>query len=123
MSNYNSIVYDSATGRIVGGFVSPEPQDVSHYGPTIRTLRVENPDLYPDTHYVLGEKLTPRSASPVTLSGTTLRNVPIPAKVYINGTGYDTSDSTVELDLVQVGTYKIRVEAFPYLEVAFTVTV
>lgn len=76
----------------------------------------------PHTQMVVDGALQNRPANPVTLSGTTLSNVPIPATVIINGTPYPTNEATVELGLT-MGNYTVRVEAFPYLDKQFTVTV
>ncbi|NSX14947.1 hypothetical protein HTY52_12765 [Cupriavidus taiwanensis] len=72
--------------------------------------------------YVKDGEVTPRPAMPVTLTGQTLSNVPVPAVVVIDGTRYDCTEDHVELDLPYQKTYAITVEAFPYLDAKFTLT-
>ncbi|MBB3010624.1 hypothetical protein [Cupriavidus alkaliphilus] len=74
------------------------------------------------TDYVKDGEVTPRPASPVALAGQTLTNVPVPAVVVIDGTRYDCTEDHVELDLPYQKTYAITVEAFPYLDANFTLT-
>lgn len=74
------------------------------------------------TDYVKDGEVTPRPASPVTLQGQTLSNVPVPAVVVIDGTRYQCTEDHVELDLPYQKTYAITVEAFPYLDAHFTLT-
>lgn len=76
----------------------------------------------PDTQMVVNGVVQDRPANPTTLNGAVLSNVPVPAVVVINGASYSTNESTVELGLT-MGTYAVKVEAFPYLDKQFTVTV
>jgi hypothetical protein len=66
--------------------------------------------------------VVPRPVNPTTLSGTTLSNVPVPARIRINSTYYDTNEATAELGLPALSTYTVTVMAFPYLDKTFTVT-
>lgn len=75
-----------------------------------------------DTQMVVNGGVQDRPANPTTLNGAVLSNVPVPAVVVINGASYSTNEATVELGLT-MGTYAVKVEAFPYLDKQFTVTV
>jgi len=75
------------------------------------------------THYVQNDQAIPRPDQATTLNGLTLENLPIPAKVIIDGAEYDTDAAEVELDFPLPGTYSLRVESFPYLDWTGEVTV
>lgn len=66
------------------------------------------------THYIFNGQPTERPASPVTIDGRTLFNVPPGSTLWIDGEQYD-AEGDVELDFVMPGTYKLRVVCFPYL--------
>ena len=74
------------------------------------------------THYILGGEVTERPASPVTRTGLTLLDVPEGSKLWINGVSYDAA-GTVELEFPLPGTYRLRVECFPFLDWNDEVTV
>lgn len=84
--------------------------------------------LSPDEHYIADLETTPtltaRPASPITLDGTTLLNVPAGAIVNIDGTEevVETAED-VELVFPLSGTYEVRVKHFPYLDFVAEVTV
>jgi hypothetical protein len=58
-----------------------------------------------------------------TVSPLTMSRLPAPCTIYIDGTPYECNESSVELDLPMPGTYRIRIEAFPYLNKEFTVEI
>lgn len=64
-------------------------------------------------HYVHNGQLTERPASPVTLSDLTLQSVPTGSTLTINGERYD-AEGDVELEFPLSGTYRLRVECWPY---------
>lgn len=74
-------------------------------------------DVYYDIAAGTAQKTLP---SPVVLTGMQLTNVPIPAKLTINDTTYDTNDAVVDLEFTYSGTYKLKVTAFPYEDANFT---
>jgi hypothetical protein len=74
-----------------------------------------------ETHYVLDGVATERPANPATLDGLTLNNLPVPCKIVINSTYYDCTDDTAELEFDYAGTYKVIIEAFPYLNAEFEI--
>lgn len=79
------------------------------------------------TYYVDLSGLDPvavaRPEQAVTLTGQTLSNLSNPCTLYIDGTAYPVNDTLVELDFTLPGTYRLRVEAFPYLDWLGEVTV
>ena len=87
----------------------------------------EMDDLYPDfgrvngtftfpTHYILDGEPTERPPSPVTLTDLTLHNLPTGGVLFIDGTRYEITDETVELEFPLPGTFALRVECFPFLD-------
>lgn len=66
------------------------------------------------THYILNSQPTERPASPVTLSDLTLQGVPAESTLMINGERYEGVEGDVELEFPLSGTYRLRVECFPY---------
>lgn len=72
------------------------------------------------THYVKDGKAVKRPPNPTRLSGSNLESVPVPSKVLINDTEYDTDDDLVELDL-PAGKYTITVQSWPYLDAEFEI--
>lgn len=65
---------------------------------------------------------TERPTSPVSRTDLTLLDVPEGSKLYINGESYD-AEGTVELEFPLPGTFRLRVECFPYLAWTDEVTV
>ena len=115
----SSISFYDSTGRITGQ---------SDFPPSIEQMIKElTPDPWVDGAwfgkpvYVLSGEVTPRPVNPVTLSGFTLNNVPVPATVKINDTSYETNESQVELGFNLPGTYKVLVSAWPYLDKEFQI--
>ena len=77
-----------------------------------------------DEYYVSSGTVTARPASPITLDGTTLKDVPAGAIINIDGTEevVETAED-VELVFPLSGTYEVRVKHFPYLDFVAEVTV
>ncbi len=73
------------------------------------------------TTYVLGEKPTPRPAQRTSLDGLTLRDLPAPCAIIINGQEYQCVDTVAELDLAGAAMYHIRVRAWPHMDWECTV--
>jgi PEGA domain len=72
--------------------------------------------------YILNGQPTERPAAPVTLSGLTLQGVPAGSTLTINGERYD-AEGNVELEFPLPGTYRLRVECWPYKDWEGEVTV
>lgn len=71
--------------------------------------------------WVDGGELRPRPAQASRLDGMTLRDLPIPCEIVIDGTRYACADGIAELSFGQAGVHKVRVEAFPYQPAEFEV--
>ena len=117
----NVVHYEIATGRIETFRICLAEELPAYATPGFAFLEVERPPL--PTHYVANGAVVPRPANPTTIAGTILSNVPVPAVVSINGTPFATADASVDLGLTLMGTYKVVVKAFPYLDKTFTVVV
>lgn len=81
--------------------------------------------LSPDwkLHYILNGQPAERPASPVTLSDLTLQGVPAGSTLTINGERYENVEGEIELDFPLPGTYRLRVECWPYRDWEWEVTV
>lgn len=64
-----------------------------------------------------------RPTQTTALSGLTLSGLPVPCTLWIDHDSYAVDEATVELELPIAGTYRLRVEAWPYLDWEGSVTV
>ena len=78
-------------------------------------------EFYDTDHYVYSGAVMPRPYNPASLTGKVLTDLPVPSTIYVNGQPYDCLEPTVELEFDQPGTYRVRVECWPYLDKEFTV--
>lgn len=76
-----------------------------------------------DTHYVANGVVFEKATCPAYLDGMTLRNVPVPATLTIDGTTYEATEPTIELSFNLPGTYKLLIESIPHLTLTLEVTV
>ena len=87
--------------------------------------RTEHPwvdgDWYGKDVYVSNGGVHPRPANPARLDGMTLRELPTPGTIHIDGASYPYDEPTVELEFEHPGTYKVRVESWPHLDKEFEV--
>ena len=83
--------------------------------------RVNGTFTFP-THYILDGEVTERPASPVTRTDLTLLAVPEGSTLWINGESY-AAEGEVELEFPLPGTYRLRVECFPFLDLVDEVVV
>lgn len=67
-----------------------------------------------DKFYVLAGQPTERPSSPVTLSDLTLMDVPAGSTLWINAERYENVEGNIELEFPLPGTYRLRVECWPY---------
>ena len=72
-------------------------------------------------YYVLDGVVMPRLESPVVLDRGVLRGLPLPCLITINETEYPCDTETVELEFDQPGSYRVSVQAWPYLDKEFTI--
>ena len=106
----NITEYDQETGAL--GFVKTF-SDVETYWLNNSNSHVMGAFSSED-FYIVDSEAVARPASPVTIDGRTLFNVPPGSTLWIDGEQYD-AEGDVELDFVMPGTYKLRVVCFPYL--------
>lgn len=107
--------YDPSTGRIlsVTGFAGIEPEAIEDWKqPECGYVEAE---ADAERDHVVNGAVVPRPASPVTLDHLTLQNVPSGARVIIDGVSYD-AEGTVDLDFPLAGTYRVKVECWPFLD-------
>lgn len=75
------------------------------------------------THYVAGGQAAPRPPCPAVLDGRTLKGLPLPAVLHVNGNTYEVTEDTVELAFSTPGQYSLRLVCWPYLDGNFTVRI
>jgi hypothetical protein len=114
----NFTIHDDA-GRIIRTGYCPDGMETIQAKAGERMLP-DRADLH--AHYVAAGVVTDRPANPATLIGTTLLNLPNPCTVTINGRDYQCDDVTADLGFTHVGSYAVKVSAFPFLDAHFTVT-
>ena len=107
------VEYDLNNGEIANAYEFPDGEDAvvrrEGYG------YIEG-YAYQTTHYVLDGEVIQRPTSPVTLSDLTLLAVPAGSTLNINGESYENVEGDVELEFPLSGTYRLRVECFPFLD-------
>ena len=107
----NKTSYATDTGRILGHWVA----DLFIYeANATESLRFVDGHWETKTHYILNGQATERPTSPVTLSDLTLQSVPAGSALMINGERYENVEGDVELEFPLPGTYRLRVECWPY---------
>lgn len=94
------------------GWVVEEGEFTSDYyhDGTAPVLRPDNPSTLDKTN------IQSNSTDTATIS-----NIPSPADVFINGKRYEVTDGVLEFTTDTPGSYRIRVQSFPYLDKEFTV--
>ena len=102
--------YDEASGRLgfIKGFSDEETYDLNSDNPHVMG------SYSGEDYYVVDGDAVERPASPVTLSDLTLLGVPAGSTLTINGERYENVDGDVELEFPLQGTYRLRVECWPY---------
>jgi hypothetical protein len=75
------------------------------------------------THYILNGEPTERPTQSTTLDGRSLTGLPVPATLHIDGETYTVDNGEAELEFPLPGTYRLRVEAWPFKDWEGEVTV
>jgi hypothetical protein len=126
MKHYLS--FDTTTGRITNAFT------VAQAVPSVPGLvEVSEAQLAEvESGYIVDGTVTPRPTNPTTPSGLsvvadgtdlfTLSGLPNPSTVLVDGTPYEVTDGVFEVSFDLPGSYRVQVEAFPYLPVEYEVT-
>ena len=73
------------------------------------------------TEYYLDGEVLQRPPMDVTVNGTTISGIPIPAVVYINYREYEVTEDTLELSFDTLGEHKVLIRSFPYLDKEVTI--
>lgn len=110
-------VYDPQTGRILY-WTSTEQMDF--LGEQGVFVEGHHPA---ERLYMVDGQPTERPTQSTQLTGLTLADVPANATLHIDGQSYPLTDTTVDLDFPLPGTYRLRVECWPYLDWTGEVTV
>lgn len=114
------INYDDE-GRIFSYAFRTDPNDTP-VGPERNIVYVtERPD--PQLKYVAEGAVVDRPANPATLNGLVLSGVPVPSTLSINGTPYAITEDTVNLTFPNIGTYKLLLVCWPYLDTSWEINV
>lgn len=99
--------YDPSTGRIM----------CTHQGVGIKAsgqYPVVEGCGDPRTQYVCSGKLAPRPVMPVQYMNGCLFNVPAEADVVIDDNSYRADGTVIHLEFPYPGTYRVRIELWPY---------
>lgn len=107
----SAIIYKIDIGKIVGhaaGSLMPD-----HLMPGLAYLP-HDAQVPGQLYYILDGQPTERPSSPVTLSDLTLMDVPAGSTLWINGERYENVEGDIELEFPLPGTYRLRVECWPY---------
>lgn len=108
----NITEYDETRGEL--GFIKSFSDEETYELNTAGVAHVVGAYASAD-YYVVDGRAVERPASPVTIDGRTLSDVPAGSTLWIDGESYE-AEGDVELDFVMPGTYKLRVVCFPYLD-------
>ena len=112
--------YETETGLIHMAYSFPADED----GPIHRDGFSYVPGFYTNTdHYIHNGEPTERPTQSTTLNDCTLIGLPVPATLHIDGETYTVDDGEAELDFILPGTYRLRVEAWPFKDWEGEVTV
>lgn len=117
--NKDITIYDVKTGKIKG-FISGYYKNIEESIKVFNYTYIDG--IYSEhEYYVVGGKPVKRKENPSILTGLNLTKVPVPSKIYINNVEYESNEDKVELSFNHPGTYKIRIESWPYLDKEFTI--
>lgn len=108
--------YDPETGAILGSITGDSLSVTAN-----KTAHCVYGEYKSDTHYINNGVAKQRPNQSTVLQGSTLRNLPIPCQIYINGTMYECDDGVAELSFNQPTSYHIKVVSFPFLDWEVTI--
>lgn len=112
-----NIVYETATGRPLAAHLGQDLQATldNHCGAGHSVIEVQlaAPSDIKYGHVVDGQ-LQPRPTQSTQLTGLTLTDFPAGALLHVDDQPYPLTDTTVDLDFPLPGTYRLRVECWPY---------
>jgi hypothetical protein len=85
-------------------------------------FEVEHDGSHTDIFRSIAGLVTPKSANSAVLSGTTISNITLPARIAIEGVTHEVTDATVTLSFDFPGTYEVVVDPVSELQKTFMVT-
>ena len=121
-----NIVYETATGRPLAAHLGQDLQVTRAYQCMDGQSAIEAPLAAPsDIKYchVVDGQLQPRPTQSTQLTGLTLTDFPAGALLHVDDQAYPLTDTTVDLDFPLPGTYRLRVECWPYQDWECEVTI
>jgi len=112
--------YETETGQIFMAYSFPSGEDgiIRREGFSYVSGFYTNTD-----HYMLNGEPTERPTQSTTLDGRSLTGLPVPALLHIDGETYTVDNGEAELEFPLPGTYRLRVEAWPFKDWEGEVTV
>jgi hypothetical protein len=110
------VAYDPATGAIRFNGHCVQSQLVSQNFPGLATI--EGQGAY-DTHYVAAGLVHAREMMPGEIVGTTIRGLPTPCRLHVDGQEYNVDDGVAEFTFTYPGTYKVTAESVYHLTKTF----
>jgi len=124
--------YESPTGKILGVIYADTPESLSGWlieNPTIRLI----PGVFSTDQYYIAEftacprpiintDVSKNVLSADGIDSVVISSLPWPCTVTVDNISYSVQDSIFEFTTNLPGTYKVRVEAFPYLPKEWEVT-
>jgi hypothetical protein len=112
--------YETETGQIFMAYSFPSGEDgiIRREGFSYVSGFYTNTD-----HYMLNGQPTERPTQSTTRNGCTLIGLPVPATLHIDGETYTVDNGEAELEFPLPGTYRLRVEAWPFKDWEGEVTV
>ncbi|MFW6855396.1 hypothetical protein ACODYM_29315 [Burkholderia gladioli] len=108
------------TGLIVGKGSVPSFMFGAQVPPAGGSLAVG--DGNPDLQYVSGQAIVDRPANPATLDGMTLKTLPVPCTINVEGVDHACDADHCDLSFSAAGTYSVVVRAWPAVDAVFEVT-
>jgi hypothetical protein len=112
--------YETETGQIFMAYSFPSGEDgiIRREGFSYVSGFYTNTD-----HYIHNGEPTERPTQSTTLDGRSLTGLPVPALLHIDGETYTVDNGEAELEFPLPGTYRLRVEAWPFKDWEGEVTV
>lgn len=115
------VIYDLLTGKTIQTYITPVEDEINY---VLKQGQAYVPFPHNDDYQLYfvksDEGLTLRPSQKTVLEGNVISGIPVPATLTINKETYSIDEPVVELEFDQPGTYKIRIESWPFLDKEFT---
>lgn len=112
--------YEPDTGRIVSIVTCSPEAATQQAGPGEAVILVDS-EVRDTTHYIKNEAVAIRPYQDTWLDGLTLRGLPVPCVLRVDGRGSEIAEPTVTLELDHPGVHMVEVRAWPYRNASFEV--